>query len=100
VGASRQVCRQCGSSLGVHRGRCRGCGALINVAVVVRDDRLRDLLRFDIWDWLGELAGLVLLGLVLANVAPVWVVAIAAVLTLRPFVGFAFRVTGRLLLDD
>jgi hypothetical protein len=71
----------------------------MNVGVVARDDRLRDLLRFDIWDWLGELAGVVLLGLVLAHVAPVWVLFIAGLLTLRPFVGFAFRVIGRALLD-
>jgi hypothetical protein len=41
-----------------------------------------------------------LLGLVLADAAPVWVLAVAAVLTLRPFVRFAFRVAGRILLDD
>jgi hypothetical protein len=58
----------------------------MDVAVVARDDRMRDLLRFDVWDWLGELVGLALLGLVLADVAPVWVLAIAAALTLRPFV--------------
>ena len=68
--------------------------------MVARDDRLRDLLRFDLWDWLGELAGLILLGLVVAKVAPVWVLAIAAVLTLRPFVRFGFRVAGRILLDE
>jgi hypothetical protein len=38
-----------------------------------------------------------MLGLVLVNVAPIWVLFIAAVLTLRPFVGVAFRITGRLL---
>jgi hypothetical protein len=73
---------------------------LTNLGVVARDDRLRDLLRFDIWDWLGELVGVVLLGLVLAQVAPIWVLFIAGVLTLRPFVGFAFRVAARVLLDE
>jgi hypothetical protein len=72
----------------------------MNLGVVARDDRLRDLLRFDIWDWLGELVGVVLLGLVLAQVAPMWVLLIAGVLTLRPFVGFAFRVAARALLDE
>ena len=68
--------------------------------MVARDDRLRDLLWFDVWDWLGELVGLVLLGLVLANVVPVGVLAVAVVLTLRPFVRFAFRVAVRMLLDE
>jgi hypothetical protein len=62
----------------------------MNLGVVARDDRLRDLLRFDVWDWLGELVGVVLLGLVLAQVAPIWVLFIAGVLTLRPFVGSRF----------
>ena len=95
-----QVCRQCGSSLGASRGRCRGCGALMDVAVVAREERIRELLRFDLWDWLGELIGLVLLGLVLVDAAPVWVLAIAAALTLRPFVRWGFRIAGRVLIDE
>jgi hypothetical protein len=67
--------------------------------VVARDDHVRDLLRFDVWDRLGELAGFVLLGLVLADVIPVWALAVAALLTLRPLVRFAFRAVGRALLD-
>jgi hypothetical protein len=69
------------------------------VAAVARDDRVRDLLGFDAWDWVGELVGLTLLALVIVEILPVWVLLIAAVLTLRPFVRFAFRLAARILLD-
>jgi len=72
----------------------------MDVSVVARDDRMRDLLRFDVWDWLGELVGLALLGLVLADVAPLWVLLFAVALTLRPFVRWGFRLAGRVLLDE
>jgi hypothetical protein len=72
----------------------------MNVAVVARKKRMRDLLRFDLWDWLGQLIGLVLLGLVFVDIAPVWLLAVAAALTLRPFVRWGFRIAGRLLIDE
>ena len=64
----------------------------MDVTTVVRRERLRNLLGFDAWDWAGELVGLAVLALVLADVLPVWMLVIAIVLTLRPFVRFDARV--------
>ena len=95
-----QACAHCGSSDGSKGGRCRSCGSLTDVTTVVRRERLRNLLSFDAWDWAGELVGLAVLALVLSDVLPVWMLVIAIVLTLRPFVRFAFRVAARVLLES
>ena len=39
----------------------------MDVTAVARRERLKSLLTFDAWDWAGEIVGLVVLALVLAD---------------------------------
>jgi hypothetical protein len=79
-------CGQCGQTVPLRRGRCAGCGAAVDVREIVRHQRRAAALHLigeEWYWWLGEIIALTLVGLVVAEVIPVWTLAMAAVLLLR-----------------
>ena len=80
-------CQQCGEITRLRRGRCAACGAAVSVGEVVAHERRAALLRVvgEEWFWwVGEIVALTLIALVVADVLPIWTLAVSAVMLLRP----------------
>ncbi len=81
------ACRQCGVAAPLRRGRCGACGAAIELGAVKASDRRAKLLHVvgtEWYWWIGELLALVAVAVVAAGLAPVWLLAVAALILLRP----------------
>jgi hypothetical protein len=79
-------CPKCRKTAKLRRGRCAVCGTALDVVQIARHERRAAVVRFvagEWYWWLGEIAAVVLVGLVVADALPVWTLAVAALLLVR-----------------